>query len=373
LELNEMSYCHTRRSFLTTLTICLAAGYVSGCIVQTDTGDDGTGGAGGSASSGAGAGTPEDATRLFVVNNNAELTSYAGAAALDGETPPTTRLSLGASTSLFQPRDVALTAYGRLLVARQNGGIVGYDDGLAADAETAASVVVEGTDTGLDSPVTMALASASDTLYVGGPQLADGVLVYDAVSSDAFDGNVPPTRTFGPTDRAPHDPDGTIQLSIDAMVLDATGSLFFSDTSGDDVNHSRVLFYDDPAAQSGASEPDAVFTSAAWSRIEDMAIDGTGTLFVVDATDTVFVYEAADTLEGEVQPSRTVGIPLGGVSLTGLALSSTGLGYVADDMNHAIYTLDAIATLDGNVEPLRTLAGFETRLRNPRKMLLVEP
>lgn len=351
------------------------AAMAGGCIVQTDTDDDGQGGAaqGGGGPGGGGAGTPADPSQLFVVNNNSELTSYLGATALSGETPPTTRLSLGASTSLFQPRAAVITESGRLLVARQNGGIVGYDDGATADGETAASVVVEGDATGLGTPIAMAYEASSDGLYVGGQQMENGVLAFTGVSSSAFTGDIPPARVFGPPDRAPYDPTGTILVTIDAVVLDASGSLFVSDTSGDNINNSRILFYDAPAALAGSSEPDQVITSTAWGTIEDMAIDPDGTLYVVSASDTVFVYEAADTLEGEVQPTRTLSLTVSGVSLAGVLVAPSGLGYLADDANHAIYTLDDMAAQSGALEPHRALEGFETRLRNPRKMFLVTP
>lgn len=348
--------------------LCVAA-IAGGCIVQTGEDDDGQGGQGGAG----GGGAPADPSRLYVVNNNAELTSYVGATALDGETPPTTRLSLGASTSLFQPRAAVITESGRLLVARQNGGIVGYDDGASADGETAASVVVEGDATGLGTPVAMAYSAEGDGLYVGGQQMENGVLAFTDVSSSAFSGDVAPARVFGPPDRAPYDSSGTILMTVDALVLDASGSLFVSDTSGDNVNNSRVLFYDAPAALDGSAEPDAVIESSAWGTIEDMAIDAAGTLYVVSASDTVFVYAAADTLEGEVQPTRTIRLEVSGVSLTGVLVAPTGLGYLADDENHAIYTLDDIASQSGALAPHRALAGFETRLRNPRKMFLVTP
>ncbi len=349
----------------------MAMAVASGCIVQTGDDDDGAGGNAGTGGSGAGA--PADASQLFVVNNNAELTSYRGALSLDGEEAPTTRLSLGASTSLFQPRAAVLTETGRLLVARQNGGIVGYDEGASADGETPASVVVEGAGTGLDTPIAFAYAGASDTLYVGGPQMDEGVLVFSAVSSAAFDGEVAPARSFGPSDRAPHDATGTIEMSVDALVLDGSGRLFLSDTSGEHVNNSRVLFYEAPQALDGAAEPDAVITSVAWGTIEDMAIDADGTLYVVNASDTVFVYDAASQLEGEVQPSRTIRVAVGGASIKGVLVAPSGLGFVADDENHAIHSFEDFANLSSEAAPHRTLDGFETRLRNPRKMFLVTP
>ncbi len=372
------------RKMMAWLGACAAAAcfVASGCILQAPADDDGEAGSGGEAagsasstSAGAGVGGSGSAgnSRLFVVNNNSDLTSYDGVSALDGELAPATRLSLGAATSLFQPRALAITESGRLLVARQNGGIVGYDDGVAADGETSASLVVEGDGTGLDSPVAFAYQASSDVLYVGGPAMLGGLIVFADVSGATFNGEVAPARSFGPSDRVPYAATGTIAMSVDALALDESGSLFVSDTSGDNVNRSRVLFYDAPATLDGVAEPDAVFSSVSWQRIEDMTIDAAGTLYVVDSSDTVFVFDNADQLVGEVQPTRTITIGLNMVSLTGVTLSPAGLGYLADDSNHAIYTLDDMAVQDGSLEPARALEGFETRLRNPRKMFLLQP
>src|SRR6185503_11132427 len=58
---------------------------------------------------------------LFVVNNADGVTSYADAHDASGDVLATTDLPAGASTSIFQPRSVAVTSSGVLIVSRQNG------------------------------------------------------------------------------------------------------------------------------------------------------------------------------------------------------------------------------------------------------------
>jgi hypothetical protein len=348
-------------------SLVVVAALVSGCIVQTttDTDRDGDTGSGGS-----GAGAPADAAVLFVVNNNGDLTSYAGS--LDGERAPTTRLTQGQPTSLYQARAAVLTDSGRMLVARQTGAINGYEDGRAATGETPASLIVEGAATRLTTPTSIAYRGEADEIYIGTAPARDGVLVFAAVSGPAFDGEVAPTRSFGPPDRAPHDADGTIPMSVDALAFDGGGQLWLSDTSGDHANQSRILVYADPDAASGALAPDRVLTNAGWGRVEDMAVDAAGNLYLVTGNDVVLRVDGAAARDGEVEPT-VLAVAADRPSLQGIAITRDGVGLVADTENFAIYSFDAIAAANGTLAPARTLTGYTTGLRNPRKLFLLEP
>ena len=54
---------------------------------------------------------------------------------------------------------------------------------------------VNGAETGMAAPFSLALGRATDVLFVTDPR-QHGVLVYDGVSRDDFDRNVPPSRAF---------------------------------------------------------------------------------------------------------------------------------------------------------------------------------
>jgi hypothetical protein len=53
-------------------------------------------------------------------------------------------------------------------------------------------------------------------------------------------------------------------------------------------------------------------------------------------------------------------------------VTRNGTGLLADRGNSAIYSYDDIANRSGTAFPDRVLEGFETSLRGPRQMWLVE-
>jgi hypothetical protein len=347
-----------------------SAALLTGCIVQTQTSSDPTGDGGGGSGGEAGATPGEDTSVLFVVNNSGDLTSYAGATRLDGELEPTTRLTSGAPTSLYKAREAALTDSGRLLVARQNDAINGYDDGRTVTGDAPATVIVEGPSTLLTTPTS--IAYTGDRVYVGVAPASEGILVFEGVSSPAFDGDVAPTRAFGPPDRAPHDADGTIPMAVDALALDGAGGLWISDASADHVNQSRILVYESPGTLEGAAAPDRVLTNRTWGRIDALAVDAHGNLYLVTGDEKIFRVEGAAGLDGEVEPV-VIGLQVDRPSLQGIAISEGGMALVADTQNFAIYSIDGVASAAGDLVPSRTLTGYLTGLRSPRKLFLLEP
>lgn len=310
---------------------------------------------------------------LFVVNNNASVTSYGNATSLNGEIAASTRLNLGASTSLFQPRSIVVTSEGRLLVSRQNGGIVGYDSALTAGEDTPADIVVEGDNTGLEAPISFAYDAMNDRLYVGNPDAEGGILVFENVSSPDFNGDIAPDRAFGPPDRVPFaTEDVSISMTVDAMDLDSSGNLFVSDTSGESANQSRILVFADPGLAEGTTEPVQTFTSTSWGQLEDIVVDANDVFYVVDGEDYILIFNEASTLQGDVAPSATVTVVQDRVGLEGIVLGSDGTGYIADRNNHAVYSYDDLAGLAGGNVPNRILKGSDTDLRSPRQMFLLE-
>ena len=324
-------------------------------------------GPGSDASSDAGPPTGDARPWLYVVNTNDDLTSYAAANIADGPVTPRTSQPLGAATALFQPRAIAITASGRLLVGRQNGGIIGWDTLASADAETPPDREVS--DTSLSTVVAFGYDASADRLYVGVPMAASGVLVYDDVSSAAFDGSLPPTRAFGPSDRAPHATSGSLRMSVDAFALDAAGALYVVDTSGANANHSRVLVFDAPGSADGETTPSRVFESDVWNGLADIAIDGAGNLLAVDDTGTIYVVASVASATGSVTP-QTIAVSPDRANLAGIVVGADGTVYVSDRQNAELYVFDAL--VGGTGAPSRTIGGTPTGLRGPRHMFLVE-
>jgi len=140
---------------------------------------------------------------LYIVNLSNDFISFADFQSATGNVPPTTRLSLGGATDLFQPRATVVTASGRLLVSRGNGGIVGWNDAETATGNTFRNIEVDGANTGLGAPISFAYDRDDDRLFVGTVQSDLGIIVFDNVSGAGFSGNIAPSRSFSPDDRFP--------------------------------------------------------------------------------------------------------------------------------------------------------------------------
>lgn len=309
---------------------------------------------------------------LYVANNdNGRVTSHS-TSDLDGEIVPATSLEPGAATSLFQVRSILVTPDGMLFASRQNGGIVAYDDALSADETIAASRVIDGNATLLEAPIALAYDPAADTLYVGNADADSGVLAFSNATATSFDGDVAPARVFAPSDRFPHS--GSIRMTIDALWIDADGGLYASDTSGLNVNSSRILYWREPGSASGETPADREITSSAFGNIEDIFVDESGMLYVVDGSNQIHVFKDAAALDGDETPDVTItidGTPT--PQFHGIAIDSDGVGYVSDRENDAIYALVGIAGLNGSGTPDTTLEGFDTRLGGPRQLWIYQP
>lgn len=316
-----------------------------------------------------GDGQPDIEAILFVVNDGTDTVTSHDAAALDGEEPALTELNAGAATSLFQPRGIVVTAEDVLFVSRQNGGIVGYEPSGDADGDQPASRVIEGNSTLLDSTISLELDPAADMLFAGEASADSGILVFDNVSDPGFDGDISPERMFNPPDRAPSD---VAPMTVNAMVLDDEGNLYVADTSGLNLNSSRILVFADAANADGEVTPIATITSSAWDVIEDIAFDA-GSLYVVDGSENVFRIDGVEFVDGDITPDATITISEFGASLRGIEIASDGTGLVSDGSRHLILSLFDIGGLDGTISPDAELGGSDTELFTPRHMALVEP
>jgi len=311
---------------------------------------------------------------LFVANNDTgRITSYS-TDNIDGEIEPANRLDPGATTSLFQVRSILVTPGGQLFATRQNGGIAIYNKALSIMSDTPADRVVDGNKSLLDSPISLAYDSASDTMYVGNANAEEGILAFVGVSKSSFDGDVAPTRMFSTDDRFPDVPGVSIKMTIDALWLDSDGSLYASDTSGLNVNSSRILVFDDPSTADGNTAASRVITSSVFGNIEDITIDKDGRLYVADGSNNLYVFDDASALDGDVTPDAT--ITIGGSptpQFEGIAVDSNGVGYIADRQYDAVYSLDGIGKLDGTASNFKTLEGFDSRIAGPRQIWVHEP
>jgi len=322
--------------------------------------------------SGPGPGPGSSSRQLWVVNNNISVTSHTSADTANGDVEPKTELPAGAVTNIFQPRAVAVTKDNRLLIGRQNGGITVHNDASTITGNKLADRIVEGNQTLLDGPISFAYDKTNDRLYVGDIDAANGVLVFNNVGDAGFTGNKAPDRKFNPPDRKPDDVSG---MTINALEFDAAGNLYVADTSGLNLNKSRILVFDTPATASGSTTPARTITSLSWSVIEDMAIDADGNLYVVDGSANIYVFSNIGAANNVITPSKTITITGNGVSLKGILIGMNGIGYVADSGNHDVHKINGIKDpgKTGSLQGDTVINGSNTGLFSPRQMFLIEP
>lgn len=317
---------------------------------------------------------PGSSRQLFVVNNNISVTSHTSADTANGDVLPATELPAGAATDLFQPRAIAVTKDNMLLVGRQNGGITVHLNASTVTGNKLADRIVDGNQTKLSGPISFAYDKTNDRLYVGDIDASDGVLVFNNVSANTFTGNKAPDRKFNPPDRKPDDISG---MTINAMDFDAAGRLYVADTSGLNLNSSRILVFDTPATSTGSTTPVRTLTSTnqLWKVIEDFAIDADGNMYVVDGSANVYVYTNITTANGAIAPARTITISGNGVALRGILIGMNGVGYVADAGNHDVHKITNIkdASVQGSMQGNTVINGSNTGLFTPRQMFIVEP
>jgi|GEM_PF-2972784 len=302
---------------------------------------------------------------LYVVNQQEDFIGFADFETANGNVAPSSSLSRGAATSLFQPRAAVVTGSGRLLISRGNGGIVGWNKATEAVDSAPADLVVDGAGTFLSSPIAFAYDPDDDRLFVGNVQAAMGILVFDDVSAAGFDGEVAPDRTFGPDDRVPHS--GSIPMTIDAFKLMDDGTLYVVDTSGTAQNSSRILVYNNPASANGEVNPARTITGP-WSKLRGIEVAG-NRLYAVDDSNTLFVVGNAGSASGSVTPGE-VTMEGSAVALRSVAAFDGEL-YFLDEGNAAILVLGSLPNgSEPSVAPVRAIDGSATRLRLPSNMYL---
>ncbi len=303
---------------------------------------------------------------LYVVNQQEDFISFVNFDTARGNVAPSTRLSRSAATGLTQPRATVVTASGRLLISRGNGGILGWNDATTAVGSRLPDIEVNGTSTGLASAIAFAYDRDADRLFTGSTQADSGILVFDGVSSAAFDGDIPPDRTFGPDDRVPFATAGTVKMTIDALKLDG-GKLYVVDTSGAALNSSRIMVFNSPSGANGATNPARTITGP-WSKVRSIEI-ANGRMFAVDDTNVLFVIDNIGTASGAVTPKQ-VTIEGAGVHLRSVIRFDHEL-YFLDENNASILALSPIP--DGNtasLAPDRVIDGPATLMRLPSYMAI---
>lgn len=300
---------------------------------------------------------------LYVANiagNNVTAYNIASPNNVNGNIAPGANLD-GGQTQLNQPADIVVEAEGSLLVANAGGdSITSYpnaNDLTGINGNVAPDRNVQGPDTDFVLPVTLAIQTASDLLFVG-DLTGNAIRVFADVSTTAFNGNLAPVRTITSAD---------IQGPI-GINFGSGDTLYVANSAG----APRVAAFDNASTLNGNVAATRLITSAAFASLFDVFIDASDRMYVVDFGGTrIHVFNSASTLNGNVAPDVTLVIP-GAGQLTAIAVDSQGIGYVVDRTFHRVYSYDNIATRNGTIAPDRVLEGTNTQLNGPIRVFLIE-
>jgi hypothetical protein len=282
-------------------------------------------------------------------------------ATVNGNITPDAFLA-GGQTQLAAPSDLVVDGNGGLLVCNLTAkSITGYADALnltSINGNVAPTRNVQGGVTGLAAPVSMAISTANDLVFVA--EGAGGTVhVYANASTSALNGNVAPIRTITSADM--NAPRGINFGANDELYVANAGT-------------NAVSVFANASNLNGPVPASRVITSVAFVGLFDVFIDQNDTMFVVSGAlggNRIHVITNAATRNGVVSPDFTLTV-VGAVNLTAIAVDSTGHGYIVDANNSAVYGYDNIATRNGAIVPDRTLKGVNTQLAVPLRVFLHE-
>jgi hypothetical protein len=282
-------------------------------------------------------------------------------ATVNGNIAPTANLA-GAQTQIAGPIDLVVDGGGGLLVCNLvTQAITGYANGLnLADinGNVAPTRNVQGGATGLLAPVSAAISTANDLLFVAEAGVGT-VHVYANASTSALNGNVAPIRNINSAD---------ISLAR-GINFGASDELYVAN-----AGTNTVSVFANASNANGTVPASRVIQSAAFLNVFDVFVDQHDTMYVLNAAgggNKINVFTNAATRNGTVSPSVTLTV-LGAVDITAIAVDSAGNGYIVDATANAVYGYDSIATRNGAIVPDRTLKGVNTQLSTPLRVFLHE-
>lgn len=245
-------------------------------------------------------------------------------------------------------------AGGQLYVASGNS-ILRFSDAEAANAALTPAATISGPLTRLSRPQRLLLDAQNDRLFAADSS-GSSILVFDNVST--LDGNVAPTRVISGTATGLAGP-------VD-MALDSGGDQLYV------ADGARILVFGNASAANGNLAP--VRTINMGVTVDSILLDtANNILYVADAADNVIdVLGSASVQNVVATPTAIIAGPdtkLSGPN--GLALDSAGRLIVSNSVAPVSLTVYPSAnTANGDVLPVATIGGNNTRLSSPAQILL---
>jgi hypothetical protein len=304
--------------------------------------------------------------QLYIANFTGNgILSYLSPSTLNGNIAPGTNIN-GPQTSLANPVDIVVTASGLLIAANFTAvpaSLTVYPGASTANGNVVPTRIVQGANTGLNAPVTLAISPANDLLFVANNAGTFDINVFAGASTMGFLGNLPPARTIK----------SASLMNPLGINFGANDDLYVAN-AGD----NKIHVFANASTRNGTIAPDRTLTSAEFTGIFDCFVDSGDRLYVVNGSgggankNTVLVISNASTRNGAVAVDAKLIIP-GALALGAIAVDKNQVGYVVEGGGTgAIYIYDAINTKNGTFAPDRTLTGASTQLSGPIRVFLVE-
>jgi hypothetical protein len=303
--------------------------------------------------------------QLYVANFSGNgVLSFQNPSTVNGNQAPSTNVS-GPQTALALPSDIVVTASGILLAANFGAvppSITVYPNASTANGNVVPARNVQGANTGLNSPVSIAISAANDLAFVINTAGTFDINVFAGASTAGFLGNLPPARTI--RSAAINTPRG--------INFGANDQLYVANNVG-----NTVVVFHNASTRNGTIAPDRTLTNAAFVGLFDCFVDEGDRLYVVNSLaggNRIHVINNASTQNGAVTIASTLTVT-GAANLTAIAVDRNQTGYIVDSNapgGGAIYAYNNINTRNGAFAPDRTITGATTQLNLPIRVFLVE-
>lgn len=292
---------------------------------------------------------------LYVLNSNS-VSGWQNPHTADGNVAPDMHI-LPDNAQFASPQDIVVDSRGALMVANRGSSITIYNAGNQNGA-ISPDRSVQGAATGLAGPVSLAIGPSKDILFAGDIR-QDGIISFDGVSRDDFDGDVSLSRMFwmqnyelepGPVS---YD-EGRDMLYVIETALNQIAVYHSASTRNGASSWSRTITH-----SSGSVVLTNVFVDAASDR-----------LYVVSRSEKeIYVWDNASAVTGnDGFPTRTFSA---GDAPVDIVVDSSNRGYVLDAEN-AILSFDNVHTLTGAPTPTRMISGGNTLLSSPIALYMYE-
>ncbi len=292
-------------------------------------------------------GTPSTAL-LFVINGRqASILVFSNLSTIDGNVAPAAVIE-GAATDLDRPGDMTVDSNEALIVTDTfDASINIYENARTLNGNVPPSRKVVGAATQLVAPGGVAYDPVADELYVADIDIP-AILVFAAVSTAAFDGDVAPARKISEPN--------TITANMGGLALTQDGDLIVGDQGFAFHALQNVASLDGPIDSAD------VFTFPRFGSIFDVFVDQGDRLYATGNFIQVWLNASNPFLPASLSVKSDA---------TGIVVDASGTAYATNPFNDAIEIWQTMAARDPAQPVDRLIEGPATLLNGPSGVALL--